>query len=106
MPIFTNTYHDTCQIHTNTGLVQHTGFTTAAKAAEAGVPRAKACGGPDQDMATARSAPRIGAAGSTAGKEGAGVAAAPGAVAAAGAAADWPPPPEAGQASTPKQASA
>ena len=46
----------------------------AARAAEAGVPRAKACGGPEQDMTTAWSTPRIGAAGSTAGKEGAGVA--------------------------------
>ena len=78
----------------------------AARAAEANVPQAKACGGPEQDTATAWSTPLIGAAGSTAGKEGAGVAALPGAVAAAGAASDWPPPLEAGPASTPKQASA
>ena len=31
MPIHTNTYHDTCQIHTNTRLVQHSGFCPAYK---------------------------------------------------------------------------
>ena len=31
MPIHTNTYHDTCQIHTNTRSVQHTGFRPAYK---------------------------------------------------------------------------
>ena len=72
----------------------------------ADVPRAKACG--DQQPATTRAVvlftQQNGAAGSTAGKEGAGVATAPGAVAAAGAAVLHPPP-EAGQASTPKKAS-
>ena len=65
-------------------------YTARDAAAAAGVPRAK-----------------VGAAGSTRGKESAGVAAPHGAVAAAGAAV-LPPPPEAGQpeASTPKKASA
>ena len=31
MPIYANTYHDTCQIHTNTVSVQHTGFRPAYK---------------------------------------------------------------------------
>ena len=31
MPIHTNTYHNTCQIHTNTRSVQHTGFHPAYK---------------------------------------------------------------------------
>ena len=54
------------------------------------------------DLATARSMPRNSATGSTAGKAEAGVAAAPRAVAAAGAA-DRPPPPEAVPALTPKK---
>ena len=64
---------------------------SAARAAAAGVPRAKPCGGPEQDTATARSTPQNGAAGSTAGTEGASIAAAPEAVAAAGAAAESSP---------------
>ena len=62
--------------------------------------RTKACGGLVPDTATARYTPRIGAAGPTEGKEGAGVAKVLEAVPAAGAAADRPPLPEAA-ASTP-----